>query len=67
MKLARNPLCELCLAETGRPVEAKMVHHLDPVTEGGTFLPTFEETQSVCYKHHAILHPKGVIKSSIHA
>jgi 5-methylcytosine-specific restriction protein A len=67
VKLAKNPLCERHLRQTGLPVPATMVHHKDHVTEGGKFLPEFDETESLCEQCHAVLHPKGAIKDRINA
>ena len=50
---AEHPLCELCLKE-GRLTPVTEVHHIVPVTEGGTNEPS--NLLSVCRHHHLKLH-----------
>ena len=50
-KLRVNPLCEDCEAEH-RVVAATMVHHADPISEGGAALPPLEELVSLCQTCH---------------
>ena len=44
-QLHRQPLCEMCLKE-GRYVAATLVHHIIPLSEGGTNAP--ENLMSLC-------------------
>ena len=54
-QLARQPLCEMCMAE-GRYVQATLVHHRVPLAEGGTNAP--ENLCSLCASHHTALHDR---------
>lgn len=61
-QLARQPLCEMCMAE-GRYAQATLVHHRVPLAEGGTNAP--ENLCSLCASHHTALHDRmrrGAVK-----
>lgn len=66
MKLARNPICEVCYVQ-GKIVPAVIVHHKNPVSEGGKFLPPLNELESICASCHEKTHPKGAILEHKHA
>jgi predicted restriction endonuclease len=51
--LAREPLCRLCKQE-GRVTLAAELHHLRPLSEGGT--NTVDNLVPVCHEHHRSLH-----------
>jgi 5-methylcytosine-specific restriction protein A len=51
--LATHPLCELCAAD-GRTVPAVLVHHLKPLSDGGT--NDWDNLQSLCQACHSRLH-----------
>ena len=61
LKLHNQPCCERCIAK-GITIVATMVHHKDPVTEGGKFLPELDELESLCTPCHNKEHPRGIIK-----
>lgn len=48
--LTMNPLCVMCDKE-GKVVEAKVVDHIVPITQGGSVWGTFNH-QPLCHKHH---------------
>ena len=48
-----HPLCERCLAE-GRYVKAEQVHHIKPLSEGGSH--NDENLMSLCTACHAKIH-----------
>lgn len=50
MHLRRHPLCYDCTAE-GRTTEATEVHHVRPLSEGGTH--AFGNLMSLCKSHHS--------------
>lgn len=54
--LAAHPLCEKC-AEAGRFVKAVMVHHVKPITDGGT--NDAENLMSLCASCHEKMHRRG--------
>jgi 5-methylcytosine-specific restriction endonuclease McrA len=58
-KIAKNPICELCLSEDAKVTPAEEVHHLIPCTEcDDTGVPQCENfwdidnLQSLCVYHH---------------
>lgn len=53
MKLQRQPLCELCMKEH-RYIQATLVHHILPLTEGGT--NASDNLMSLCGPCHSRLH-----------
>ena len=55
LKLATNPLCEVCERE-GRTTIATIVHHKEEIRKGGDYLPTLEELESVCLPCHSGIH-----------
>jgi 5-methylcytosine-specific restriction protein A len=50
-KLARNPVCELCLQQ-GRLTTATVVDHVIPINQGGHRL-RYTNLMSLCKKCHA--------------
>lgn len=50
MFLAANPLCEMCKRE-GRFTDATEVHHIKPLSEGGTH--DFENLMALCKSCHS--------------
>jgi 5-methylcytosine-specific restriction protein A len=50
MKLARDPLCEICRQE-GRTTLAQVAHHLFPVKKGERKLE-LDFLVSLCHEHH---------------
>ena len=56
-KLARDPLCEVCLKE-GRTTPAAMVHHVTPVKAGGDPM-AIDNLMSLCVSCHNRLHRQG--------
>ena len=55
MKLAEQPLCERHLAK-GETVVATTVHHQEEIREGGAWLPSFDEVESLCRSCHSKEH-----------
>lgn len=53
MKLHRDPLCEMCMKE-GRYTAATLVHHIQPLAEGGSNALT--NLMSLCDSCHGRLH-----------
>ena len=56
MQLRRQPLCELC-REEDTTKEAEEVHHLLPLSQGGTH--AFDNLQSLCSAHHRSISGKA--------
>lgn len=54
LKLARDPFCERC-EEEGKATEAKMVHHIVPLDEGGARLDE-RNLRSLCWSCHTKTH-----------
>lgn len=52
--LARHPLCEMCLAK-GEVKPAVLVHHIRPLSEGGSRLDT-ANLAAVCTACHEAIH-----------
>jgi len=52
-KLHRQPLCEMCMKEN-RYVTATLVHHILPLSEGGTNAP--DNLMSLCDSCHGKIH-----------
>lgn len=50
--LKDNPLCVMC-KENNRVTAGKVVDHIKPVSEGGSFTDT-KNLQTLCDKHHRI-------------
>jgi len=60
-KLRRDPLCEVCEAE-GRTKEAKMVHHIKDIKDGGELMAV-DNLASLCgLACHNKLHQRGAVK-----
>ena len=61
-KLRANPLCERCLAEFGRAVPARVVHHVKPIEatkdegESRRRAFDFDNLQSLCFECHRAIH-----------
>ena len=61
-KLSKNPECERCLEETGRPVPATEVHHVTHVEQGLTrsdkenLMYDFGNLRSLCHDCHIKTH-----------
>ena len=61
-KLRANPLCERCLAEFGRAVPARCIHHVVPVESGRSEAECrsrcfdFGNLQSLCFQCHSDIH-----------
>ena len=53
MKLARDPLCEVC-KDRGLITPAAMVHHKVPITQGGDPLPDLDGLESLCLSCHGM-------------
>ncbi len=51
--IKRHPLCEHCFAE-GRCVTANLVHHIKPLSQGGTHDEI--NLMSLCYSCHEKIH-----------
>ena len=54
--LAGHPLCEMC-KEQGRYVLARLVHHIKPLSEGGTH--DEGNLMSLCVSCHERIHQRG--------
>jgi 5-methylcytosine-specific restriction endonuclease McrA len=54
LKLAEQPLCELCL-KVGRITRATTVHHLVDIAAGGAPYPELSELQSLCTSCHSMV------------
>ena len=54
--LSGNPLCEMC-KEQGRYVLATLVHHILPISEGGTHDES--NLMSLCVSCHERIHQRG--------
>ena len=54
--LAGHPLCEQC-KEQGRYVLATLVHHIQPISEGGTHDES--NLMSLCVSCHERIHQRG--------
>lgn len=52
IKLARNPLCEMCQSD-GRTTEAILVDHVEPVRDGGAMFD-ITNLQSLCNQCHDV-------------
>ena len=52
-QLHRQPLCERCMQE-GRYVTATLVHHIKPLSEGGSHAP--DNLMSLCDSCHGKIH-----------
>ena len=57
LKLMRDPLCEDC-ASLGHVTVATIVHHANPISEGGAVLPPLNELVSLCAACHAKRHAR---------
>ena len=55
LKLSTDPLCEAC-SKTGRIVPAVLVHHIEPIEDGGALYPTLAGLMSVCRACHNRIH-----------
>ena len=53
--IAAHPLCEQCMKE-GRLTRATQVHHIVPLSEGGSSRP--ENLTAICSECHARIHAK---------
>lgn len=53
LKLARDPLCEDCLARYGRPVRAEQVDHVKPLRVRPDLAFARENLKSLCTACHA--------------
>ena len=54
-KLDLNPLCEKC-DEVGYTVEAKIVHHVVHIRDGGDPFPDIDGLESLCWSCHSSHH-----------
>ena len=52
--LAAHPLCEMCLREGRATAAAEHVHHIIPLSDGGT--NDDANLQSLCKSHHSSVH-----------
>ena len=52
-QLHRQPLCERCM-QNGRYVTATLVHHIKPLSEGGSHAP--DNLMSLCDSCHGTIH-----------
>lgn len=57
MYLRQHPLCEMCLAE-GKATPATLVHHIQPIAQGGNALDTIN-LKALCQRCHNKTHSKG--------
>lgn len=57
--LAREPLCEMC-KEQGRYVLATLVHHVNPLSDGGTHDES--KLMSLCASCHEWIHRRRTPK-----
>ena len=61
-KLQANPLCERCLAEYGRAVPARVIHHVKPIeatnseAEARARAFDFDNLQALCFECHRAIH-----------
>jgi 5-methylcytosine-specific restriction protein A len=61
-KLQANPLCERCLAEFGRSVAARVVHHIKPIEATNNHDEMrqrafdYDNLQSLCFECHRAIH-----------
>lgn len=54
--IAVHPLCEMC-EENGRYVKAVLVHHIKPISDGGT--NEEDNLISLCFSCHEKIHRRG--------
>jgi len=53
LKLRRNPLCERCLREEGKTVEARHVHHIQDLAERPDLAYDLDNLESLCHPCHS--------------
>jgi 5-methylcytosine-specific restriction protein A len=51
LKLQQQPFCEAC-KRAGRLRPSTVVHHIDPVTKGGSPYPTLDRLMALCAQCH---------------
>lgn len=55
LKIAINPLCQMCM-EDGRYVKADIVHHIQTIEEHPELRLSMDNLLSVCVQHHEKIH-----------